>query len=241
MDDKSHRTEEFDSRLLSEKQRRLFEKQNEIFNMAAFLIKQGKEGQAEAAKLLYRTQHASLKRHFIYKIGNPADADDLVSETIFKFISGTPTKSPSAYFWRIARNAIIDLFRRTKAKNGADAAEYNSFDHTTGGEQMPLEPNLGLEDTNSCHGGSIASQIEPPAFHEDHANVYEAEQFYTKVFQAFEQAHPEHSLTLKLVAEDKKIHEIANIFGSNENAAKSRVSKARSVFEKFLKDFGRKL
>ena len=46
------------------------------------LVKQAKQGSAEAFAELYREIYQNLYRFALYMLGNPADAEDAVSDTV---------------------------------------------------------------------------------------------------------------------------------------------------------------
>jgi len=83
------------------------------------VVRRAKDGDNEAFAWLYESYFAPLYRYVYFRVGSKTDAEDLTQEVFVKgyvsfgkySYSGT---SPLAYFYTIARNAIIDFRRKKK-------------------------------------------------------------------------------------------------------------------------------
>jgi RNA polymerase sigma-70 factor (ECF subfamily) len=83
------------------------------------IIERAQKGDKEAFSQLYTIYFAPLYRYVYFRIQSKAEAEDLTQEVFIKAYgsfsryaySGT---SPLAYFYTIARNAIIDFRRKKK-------------------------------------------------------------------------------------------------------------------------------
>jgi RNA polymerase sigma factor (sigma-70 family) len=75
----------------------------------------------------------SRLRNFIWKrVADRADAEDILQEVFFELVEAyrlaKPIEQVGAWLFRVARNRITDLFRRTKTDALADSAGVNEED-----------------------------------------------------------------------------------------------------------------
>jgi RNA polymerase sigma-70 factor (ECF subfamily) len=73
----------------------------------------------EALVSIYDTFSLAIFRYAFRLIGNSQAAEDVVSETFFRFISsiqagGGPKKHLKAYLYRVAHNLIVDRYRQAR-------------------------------------------------------------------------------------------------------------------------------
>lgn len=71
----------------------------------------------EALASIYDAFSSALFRYAVRLLGNSEAAEDIVSETFFRFIrsigaGGGPKKHLKAYLYRVAHNLIVDQYRR---------------------------------------------------------------------------------------------------------------------------------
>jgi RNA polymerase sigma-70 factor, ECF subfamily len=67
---------------------------------------------------LWKEYNAGLKRFIKSKVQNEFDAEDLLQETFLKLSNSADklkkTAKPESYIYQIARNSIIDYYRKAK-------------------------------------------------------------------------------------------------------------------------------
>jgi len=83
------------------------------------LVAQAKRGDEDAFAELYRRYADSIYRYALSRSVPPADAEDVVSTVFLKAYQSLPGYHErgwpfSAYLYRIARNALVDLYRRDR-------------------------------------------------------------------------------------------------------------------------------
>ena len=85
------------------------------------LMRLAKDGDSEAFGLLYSKYFVPVFRYIYLRLKNKEEAEDL-AQTVFLRVYKSLTrfrdqgKEPLAYFFTIARNAIIDYWRKKKRK-----------------------------------------------------------------------------------------------------------------------------
>src|ERR1700758_5557568 len=72
------------------------------------------------------TREQSRLRNFIRRrVADPGDAEDILQEVFYEFVEAyrmmKPIQEATAWMFRVARNRIIDLFRRRKREFANDA------------------------------------------------------------------------------------------------------------------------
>lgn len=83
------------------------------------LVRRAASGDARAFHLLYEAFAPALFRFVLFRVRNPADAEDIVQRVFEKLIEALPRYEQRdgvpfrAWLYRIARNAVID-FERTR-------------------------------------------------------------------------------------------------------------------------------
>ena len=91
-----------------------------IDNIAANLLIRAQRGSSEAVGALYARYHRSIYRYLFYRTGDPQVAEDLTSDVFLKMVEslrgwrmdGAPIQ---AWLFLVARNLVIDFYRRTSA------------------------------------------------------------------------------------------------------------------------------
>jgi RNA polymerase sigma factor (sigma-70 family) len=85
-----------------------------------------------AAVLRERTRLGDFIRR---RVREPADADDILQDVLHEFVEAyrlpAPIESASAWLFRVARNRIVDLFRRStrESRGGAEEPEAVNAEH----------------------------------------------------------------------------------------------------------------
>jgi RNA polymerase sigma factor (sigma-70 family) len=89
-------------------------------------------------------QRARLRGFIRRRVPNPADAEDILQEVFYELVEAarlvTPIEEIGAWLLRVARNRIIDLFRRKKTE------ELESIGAFTEEEYAPVEALLPAAD-----------------------------------------------------------------------------------------------
>src|ERR1700677_2105325 len=79
-----------------------------------------------------RRERTRLGNFIRRRVRDPADVDDILQEVFYEFVEAyrlpAPIERASAWLFRVARNRIIDLFRKKREQSldgmgGADAAQ----------------------------------------------------------------------------------------------------------------------
>src|SRR6478672_7773080 len=110
---------------------------NEAFNPARFVgndhedeVARARNGDAEIWSLWYERYHRLLYRYALIRLGEPVEAEDLVSQTFVTAIEKIDSfkyrgKRVLAWLYTIARNLIIDR-RRREQKRGQIAHDFQT-------------------------------------------------------------------------------------------------------------------
>jgi len=89
------------------------------------LILQAMQGSETALAAIYDAYAQRIYRYCYSRVDNPAEADDLTAQTFLKVIEALPRYRHSSHFtawiFQIARNAVMDLFRRNHRQHAGDA------------------------------------------------------------------------------------------------------------------------
>jgi RNA polymerase sigma factor (sigma-70 family) len=71
-------------------------------------------------------EHDRLRSFIRRRVADPADAEDILQDVFFELVQAyrllQPIEEVSAWIFRVARNRIVDLFRRRRSRPPADAA-----------------------------------------------------------------------------------------------------------------------
>lgn len=82
------------------------------------LAERATAGDAEAFGSLYDRYVDAVYRYVFYRVGEPAEAEDVTSDVFFKALRAMPKYQPRqpflAWLYRIARNAVIDRARKLR-------------------------------------------------------------------------------------------------------------------------------
>jgi RNA polymerase sigma-70 factor, ECF subfamily len=101
------------------------------------LLFRAQDGNAEAFGELYERHAQSVFRFLYSHLSNRLDAEDLTGEVFLRAWRSLPKFREQgvpfvAYLLRVARNALIDFYRRTRNVQEDDIEETVIVDHTTG-------------------------------------------------------------------------------------------------------------
>lgn len=84
------------------------------------LLERAKRGETDAFTTLYETCYGSVYRYVFFRLKSKEEAEDLAQTVFLRAYQSLPTyegqgKSPLAFFLTIARNGVIDFWRKKKA------------------------------------------------------------------------------------------------------------------------------
>jgi RNA polymerase sigma-70 factor (ECF subfamily) len=86
------------------------------------LIAQAQSGNAAAIGKLYETFHGGVHRFLYYRVGDRQTAEDLTAEVFFRMLEALPRYRHGeipirAWIYRIARNLVIDHYRKMSVRD----------------------------------------------------------------------------------------------------------------------------
>ena len=94
------------------------------------------------------TREQSRLRNFIRRrVPDPRDAEDILQDVFFELVEANrllmPIEHATAWLFRVARNRIIDLFRKKKPENFSDNAVLDEDGETLQLEDLLPSPDAG--------------------------------------------------------------------------------------------------
>ncbi|MEA2451337.1 MAG: polymerase sigma-70 factor, subfamily [Actinomycetota bacterium] len=110
-------------------------------------VRSAARGDRQAAALLFDTYHPRLYRYALAKLGSPADADDVASETFARVLSKLDGfrwtgGGFEAWLFKIASNLITDRYRSAARERPTDD---QVEEQETAMEHLPEDRTLHLE------------------------------------------------------------------------------------------------
>jgi RNA polymerase sigma factor (sigma-70 family) len=94
-------------------------------------------------------QRARLRNFIRRRVADPADAEDIVQEVFYELVEANrllmPIEHVTGWLYRVARNRIIDLFRKKKPERFSDAAVENEDGEILQVEDLLPSPDAGPE------------------------------------------------------------------------------------------------
>jgi RNA polymerase sigma-70 factor, ECF subfamily len=108
------------------------------------IVQRARLGDKEAFGVLYTTYFTPLYRYMYFRVKNKLDADDLTQEVFLKAYAAFPRYtyaggSPLAYFYTIARNLLIDHYRKKTVPVADEGAAEKLRDDTPGAEALAIQ------------------------------------------------------------------------------------------------------
>ncbi len=119
------------------------------------LILQAKEGNSEAFEEVYRNYYTPLFRYILTRIKDRAEAEDMTQVVFMKIWKYIPSwkvehTSPLSFFFTVARNTLIDHFRKNSNKEiVSDEIVYNFSLSKESGEDISKDREMKEEMRNS--------------------------------------------------------------------------------------------
>jgi len=94
-------------------------------------------------------QCARLRNFIRRRVSDPSDAEDIVQEVFYELVEANrllmPIEHVTGWLYRVARNRIIDLFRKKKPERFSDAAIENEDGEILQVEDLLPSPDAGPE------------------------------------------------------------------------------------------------
>lgn len=117
-------------------------------NDAASLDRMALEQDQRISEVVTREQ--SRLRSFIRRrVPDPGDAEDILQDVFYKLVEANrllmPIEDVTSWLFRVARNRIIDLFRKKKPENFSDAALADDDGELLQLEDLLPSPDAGPE------------------------------------------------------------------------------------------------
>jgi RNA polymerase sigma-70 factor (ECF subfamily) len=167
-------------------------------------------GDEKSFEAVYRRHRAGLRRFLARQCGSEATAQELAQEVWFRVIRAVQNKSYSAdgrfapYLYRIARNHLIDWYRKT-------------------GSYRELEMDETVSDEAEAANLEFTGIRNPEQALGDKQNL-------RNVLAAIEELPPEQRTALMMSLESEMSYEeIAEATGTNRETVKSRLRYARQT------------
>jgi RNA polymerase sigma-70 factor (ECF subfamily) len=184
----------------------------------AKLVRQCMAGDAQAWQQLVASQHRRIYAICYRFTGSGSDAEDLTQEVflkLYKNLTSFDTQKGSFQTWitTLARNLLVDHFRRTRLDRASDSLDA-SFDG---------EPD----------GPTMADRLADPRPSQEHHVA--SLQLKASVQSALKQLSPElREAVILRDLEDMDYKEIAQVLRIPEGTVKSRISRGRGELAKLL-------
>src|SRR4029077_13935613 len=94
-------------------------------------------------------QRSRLRNFIRRRVPNPSDAEDIVQEVFYELVEANrllmPIEHMTGWLFRVARNRITDLFRRTRPETFSDAAVEDEEGELLRIEDLLPSPDAGPE------------------------------------------------------------------------------------------------
>jgi len=205
------------------------EEQNEILRLL--------QGNDEAVDIglerLYTRMGPDFLRHFVWRGLSSDEAQDVLQETIVK-IAGGATRAKSldragAWFWRIAKNCLIDHFR-----SRSDALSTGISDGTSGSsddDTSPVQHVAGIDLDHLDQSFSLGARSPGEAPNR------EAERCVSLMINGrFREEMPDRAYVLLQWVEGASIRQIAEFLDRSEDATKTFLYECRKKAKPFFQE-----
>ena len=113
---------------------------------AAGLQQMALEQDQRVAEVIKREQFR-LRNFIRLRVADPSDVEDILQDVFYKLVEANRLLMPidhiTGWLFRVARNRIIDLFRRTKTERFGDRLSINEQDDELRFEDLLPSPDAG--------------------------------------------------------------------------------------------------
>ena len=184
------------------------------------LVRQCMAGDQQAWQQLVVSQHRRIYAICYRFTGSASDAEDLTQDVFLKLyrnLASFDTQKGSFQTWitTLARNLLVDHFRRTRVERATDSLDAN-FSADGDGEGLTMADRLA----------------DPRPSQETHASGLELK---ARIQQALAQLSPElREAVVFRDLEDMDYKEIAQVLRIPEGTVKSRISRGRGELARLL-------
>ena len=187
---------------------------NNLQNNPKELMRRAKAGDGEAYGLLYELYFTPVFRYIYIRVRDKEEANDLAQIVFLKVFNALPNfkeqnKSPLAYFFTVARNAIIDFWR---TKKGVKIDDFGAvIERTADNTKSPFKSFEENENKNAIFHAlqeltSIQREVITLKFLSDLPNKEIAE-LLKKTEEAVRQIQCRSLKSLKIILKDLKYYE----------------------------------
>jgi RNA polymerase sigma factor (sigma-70 family) len=102
-----------------------------------------------------RREQSRLRDFIRRRVPDPLDAEDILQDVFFKLVEANrllmPIDHVTGWLFRVARNRIIDLFRKSKPESFSDTAIVDEDDELLRLEELLPSPDAGPEALYARH------------------------------------------------------------------------------------------
>jgi RNA polymerase sigma factor (sigma-70 family) len=94
-----------------------------------------------------KREHSRLRNFIRRRVADPLDVEDILQDVFYKLVEANrllmPIDHVTGWLFRVARNRIIDFFRRIKAESFSDRSAGNDEDDDLNFEDLLPSPDAG--------------------------------------------------------------------------------------------------
>lgn len=96
-----------------------------------------------------RREQSRLRNFIRRRVADPGDAEDILQDVFYELVEANrllmPIEHVTAWLFRVARNRIVDLFRKKKPERFSDSAIFGENDETLQFDELLPSPDDGPE------------------------------------------------------------------------------------------------
>jgi RNA polymerase sigma factor (sigma-70 family) len=104
--------------------------------------------QDHSIAVAFENERARLRNFIRKRVADPGDADDVLQDVFYELVEAArlmqPVEQVGAWLFRVARNRIIDLFRKQKTQRAAELPAVSGDDEEAGASLEDLLPSADL-------------------------------------------------------------------------------------------------
>src|SRR5438067_4244398 len=105
--------------------------------------------QDERISEVVEREHSRLRNFIRRRVPDPRDAEDILQDVFYELVEANrllmPIEHVTGWLFRVARNRIIDLFRKKRPENFSDAAVEDQDGEVLKIEDLLPSPDAGPE------------------------------------------------------------------------------------------------
>lgn len=129
------------------------------------LMARYRDGDAAAFDVLYHRHRGGLYRFVLRQVSSKALADELYQDVWMKLVDARDRYAPTARFstwlYRMARNRVIDHYRRSAVRVADDGRGHTDPDSVAGGQSAEPERMAEIDGAMASLATSVAALPEP--------------------------------------------------------------------------------